>query len=222
MPGTALLRAGKGLRDIKIQLRNRRRNRKDFTFGIRRRSQVENTNKNTVSHITITHTTLHRNWNRDQRIPVYCSSRHIHLFPQPLVARSSPLTLGVRKLSGNCRFAEPSSSSRKLIGQFDQRSRVGRGQVFAGFSNSTFVVFPVNLSTGLHLKFWERQCHGRSHHDFTANCFSHVDDAPLCLCFFDDLKCCRHNVISTLSSECQGDVKFKQARTNDRRNHDPL
>ena len=31
---------------------------------------------------------------------------------------------------------------RELIGQFDQRSREGCGQVFTGFSNSTFVVLP--------------------------------------------------------------------------------
>ena len=42
----------------------------------------------------------------------------------------------------------------------------------------------LELSTALHLKFRERQCHGRSIHDFPANCCSHVDGAPQSLFFF--------------------------------------
>ena len=40
------------------QLRNRSRNGKDVTRGISRRSGVENTDRNTLSHLTVTHTNL--------------------------------------------------------------------------------------------------------------------------------------------------------------------
>ena len=42
----------------------------------------------------------------------------------------------------------------------------------------------------------------------------------LCFSAGDSLKCCRHNVIASLSPECQCGEKFKQARTNGRSNHD--
>ena len=63
----------------------------------------------------------------------------------------------------------------ELIRQFDK----GPGRDVVRFS----LVLVIRRAE-LHLRFRERQCHGRSAHDFTANCCSHVDDAPLCLCFF--------------------------------------
>ena len=53
--GTVLVREGKGLQRTTIQLRNPRRNRKGVTRGIKRR-RLENTDKNTPSLLTITHT----------------------------------------------------------------------------------------------------------------------------------------------------------------------
>ena len=107
--GTALLRSKKGLQHTKIQRRNRRRSRKDVTLGIRRRSQVENTNRNTLSHITITHTIprlpngnqlntfctrIPRETGKEtENTPVYCLSRPLSPFPQLLFSHSLVLFL---------------------------------------------------------------------------------------------------------------------------------
>ena len=84
----------------------------------------------------------------------------------------------------------------------------------------------------LHMSFWTPTTANASTTTLThfpsnfdccpIHCWSHVDNEPSLSFFCDGLKCCWHNVILTLSSECQRGEKFKQAQTNDRSNRDPL
>ena len=80
----------------------------------------------------------------------------------------------------------------------------------------------LELSTELHLKFRERQCHGMSTHDLTANCCWTVDDEPLCLgfFFFAMVSHAVDTMFSTLSSECHPGENFKQTQTHGRSNYD--
>ena len=115
--------------------------------------------------------------------------------PRPVDARESegPHPGGTQV----CAWEKPGTHDPPVAGSQDSintlRARtLSLNCLFGGRNINQFDLcrHPRKEITEVSTKFRERQCHGRSTHDFTANCCSHVD-APLCLFFFcDGLKRC--------------------------------